>query len=335
MPSDNAFGSPANLPLVAHSVLNADALGAELCRRYDLPGEPVVLLLYRGMNDVYSVRAEDKRFALRAWRGGWRSEAEVQRELAFLQFLRARGFPAAGPVTARDGSHYFAVQAPEARRFLALYDWAPGSKFSDSLNLDTAARIGSLFATLHLLGREFVHPVPHSLKGRACAPENLPYLDRLISDRPRDVALYRQVAAAMQAKFRDLEQSDLPTGQCHGDFHPSNVHVTQDGGITLLDFDGCGEDYFLQDVANYVFGNEFYGFDNDYADAFLAGYREVRPLTELEESLFDFFLLAKTFRLISGLARNVNAVGQGSLRYRGLDWFSRTIEDRASRLGWL
>jgi Ser/Thr protein kinase RdoA (MazF antagonist) len=318
--------------LVAHSVLDADALQAEIRQRYELPCEPDVLLLYRGMNDVYQVRAGATRYALRAWRGRWRSEHEVQRELAFLRFLQARDFPAAAPRATRDGSDYFAIDAPESTRFLALYDWAPGRKFSEALDLDMARQIGKLFARLHLLGAGFAYPLQHSLKGRACAEENLPYLERLVWDRPEDVGLYRRVATAMQAKFKQLEDMDLPSGQCHGDFHPGNVHVSDTGGVTLLDFDGCGEDYLLQDVANYIFGNEFYGFDHSYAEAFLSGYRAVRPFTEIEESLFEFFLLAKTFRLITGLARNVNAVGQGSLRYRGLDWFSRTIHHRATSL---
>jgi Ser/Thr protein kinase RdoA (MazF antagonist) len=318
-------------PLVAHCILDADALEKEISGRYPLPGPIVVLLLYRGMNDIYVVHSGGQRYALRAWRGGWRSEKEVQRELAFLRFLKDRDFPASAPLAARDGSYYFSVEAPEATRFLAMYEWAPGRKFSEALDMAMARKIGGLFARLHLLAREFEYPSPHSLKGRACDPENLPYLDRLLSDRPDDITLYHKLARAMQAKFDTLEGSNLPSGQCHGDFHPSNVHVTDSGDITLLDFDGCGDDYLLQDIANYVFGNEFYGFDRGFAEAFLAGYREVRPLTALEESLFDFFVLAKTFRLITGLARNVNAVGQGSLRYRGLDWFSRTIRERACK----
>lgn len=322
-------------PLVAHSVLNADRLAVELAQRYRLRGEVKAQLLYRGMNDVYLAHDDVVAYALRAWRGGWRTLDEVDGELAFLNFLRERDFPAAFPVQAADGTWRFTLDAPEGRRALALYEWAPGVKFADALDVDTARRIGADFARLHLIGADFVRPSPHSLKGRAAAPQNVAPLLELVYDRPEDRRDYALLAEALRAEFTRIAEIGLPSGPCHGDFHPGNVHVTPEGMITFLDFDGCGDDYYLQDVANYVFGNEFYGFDRAYADAFRAGYESVRPFTEAERSLFDFFMLSKTFRLVSGLAANVNAVGRGSLRYRGLDWFSETLRRDARKLGLL
>lgn len=325
----------ASMNLVAHSVLDARALAAEVSSRYNFPEPVVAQLMYRGMNDVYVVRSGGKSYALRAWRAVWRSLDEVAGELEFLNFLRDRGFPASYPVQLADGGYFFTLDAPEGVRPLALYEWAPGTKFSEALSVDTARRIGEAFGQLHVIGQEFTRSTPHSLKGRAVAPENLPWLYELLEGRDDEIADYKKVAAAMQAQFARLAESDLPDGACHGDFHPSNVHVTADGQLTLLDFDGCGTDYLLQDVANYMFGNDFYGFGAELGDAFLAGYQSVRPFTAQEEELYEFFYLAKTFRLISGLARNVNAVGQGSLKYRGLDWFAATIRERARKLGYL
>lgn len=324
-------------PIVAHSVLNADYLAEQVNERYALKGKASVQLLYRGMNDVYVVHDEDTSYALRAWRGGdaWRALSEVDGELHFLNFLRERGFPAAFPVQAKNGDWRFTVDAPEAVRPLALYEWAPGVKFGKALDLGMARKIGEGFAQLHLIGQDYVRPKPHSLKGRAAAPQNVAPLLELVYDRPDDRRDYARLAENLRAEFDRIATLGLPEGACHGDFHPSNVHVTPAGQITYLDFDGCGTDYYLQDIANYVFGNEFYGFDRAYADAFVDGYRSVRPLTALEEELFGFFLLAKSFRLISGLAANVNAIGRGSLNYKGLDWFAETLRHDARALGLL
>jgi Ser/Thr protein kinase RdoA (MazF antagonist) len=321
--------------LVAHSVLDARALASEVAARYPFAAPVTAQLMYRGMNDVYVVRVGGKRYALRAWRAVWRSLEEVAGELEFLNFLHDRGFPASYPVQQRDGAWFFTLDAPEGVRPLALYEWAHGVKFSEALSVETARRIGEAFGQLHVIGRDFTPAKPHSLKGRAVSPENLPWLYELLEGRPDEIADYRKVAAAMTAQFDRLAGSDLPDGACHGDFHPSNVHVTPDGKLTLLDFDGCGTDYLLQDVANYVFGNDFYGFGADLGQAFLDGYKAERPFTAQEEELYDFFYLSKTFRLISGIARNVNAVGQGSLKYRGLDWFAATIREKARKLGYL
>lgn len=315
------------LPLVAHSVLAADRLAAEVSDRYDLGGPVRGQLLFRGMNDVYVMRTEQTRFALRAWRGGWRAIEEVEGELAFLNFLRNRGFNASFPVPARDGSWYFTLQAPEGARPAALYEWAEGVKFNDALDLDTAREIGRQFALLHRLGLDFVPPHPVDISVGSLI-DDLPYLLDLVYDRPDDVRDYPALAVRMTAALDAMAERDLPRGACHGDLHPSNLHIAPDGRITFLDFDGCGYGYFLRDIANFVFGNDFYGFDKSYGDAFVAGYDEVRPLTGDEHALLDFFVLAKTFQLAGGIARNINSVGRASLKFRGLGWFAETIRSR-------
>ena len=91
----------------------------------------------------------------------------------------------------------------------------------------------------------------------------------------------------------------------------------------------------LQDVKNFTWGNLFYGFDDKYADAFDRGYESVRPFTADEKRHADLFLLAKTFRLLSGMAHISVAVGRGTLRFRNLDWLGGYIRDKARPLGLL
>lgn len=310
--------------LVAHSVLDAGAVTRELEQRYAFTGQVRVQLLFRGMNDIYIVTDDENRWALRAWRGHWRSIGEVECELAFLNFLRDRGFPASCPVAMTDGSWFFVLDAPEARRPLALYEWAPGVKVFDRRETKVARDVGRLFATMHQEGLEFVAPVAVDLN-RGQLIEDMPYLLDLVHDRPDDARDYAKWAPRLQAMLDGLGGADLPQGACHGDLHPSNIHLTEDGRYTFLDFDGCGHGWFLKDIANYVFGSDFYGFEQDTVDAFLAGYEEVRMLTSDEKRLLDAFVLAKTFQLVAGIARNLNFVGRASLRFRGLDWFSDKI----------
>ncbi len=310
--------------LVAHSVLDADALGEELARRYPFTGPVRVQLLFRGMNDIYIVTDDVGRWALRAWRGHWRKIDEVVGELAFLNFLREQGFAASYPVPTTSGDWYFTVDAPEARRPLALYEWAPGVKVFDRREPALAHEVGRLFAVMHGLGRDFVSPVDVSLN-RGTLPEDMPYLLGLVHDRPDDARDYPEMGLRLQRVIDGIGDLDLPQGACHGDLHPSNIHVTEAGDYTFLDFDGCGHGWFLKDIANYIFGSDFYGFDQVLNDAFLAGYESVRPMTDDEKRLLDFFVLAKTFQLAAGIARNLNFVGRASLRFRGLDWFSEKI----------
>ena len=320
---------------VSHSVLHPDWLAAEVARRYSLQGEVGGFLLYRGMNDVYLIKDAVGKHALRVWRRSWRDVDAVSYELNFLDFLRSRNFPASTPIRARDGSLYFKVNSPEGERAVALYGWAPGRKFGDMLNEGTAERIGALFAELHLLGLEYTRGHRFSTDDAVSFMVNLPALLEFVYDRPDDARDYALLAPRLVERLRALQNEDVPLGVCHRDFHPSNVHVDDDGRITLLDFDAAGEEFLMQDVKNFVWGNLFYGFSPAYGDAFERGYQTVRPFTAAEVQHGELFLMAKAFRLVAGMAHSSVAVGRGTLRFRNLDWLGDYIFSRGRKLGLL
>ena len=91
----------------------------------------------------------------------------------------------------------------------------------------------------------------------------------------------------------------------------------------------------MQDVKNYIWGNLFYNFSPAYGEAFEAGYQTVRPFTAAEVENSELFLLAKAFRLVSGMAHSSSSVGRGTLRFRGLDWLGDYIKTRARATGLL
>jgi Ser/Thr protein kinase RdoA (MazF antagonist) len=332
--ADPASTASGTVP-VTHSVIRADFLADEVARRYDIPGPLKGFLLYRGINDVYLIQGADERYALRVWRRSGRDVDVVAEELQFLDFLRGKSFSASTGIRARDGSLYFKLESPEGTRAVALYDWAPGRKFGDNLSVDTAARIGAAFARMHAFGLEWnagraLHDA-HIVEFRS----HLPALLEFCYDRPDDLRDYPVLAERLADALLALRHRDVPVGICHRDFHPSNVHVDDVGRITLLDFDGTGVDYFMQDVQNYVWGSLFYGFDPQYAAAFEHGYESVRPFTADEAANKDLFLLAKTFRLIAGVAHSSTSVGRGTLRFRSMDWLGEYVRARARPLGLL
>ena len=330
-----ADGIDPSLPLarVSHSVLHPAFIAEQVALRYELPEVTGAFLLYRGINDVYLVRAGGGKYALRVWRKTWRSPDDVDTELQFLEFLRQRHFAASTGIRARDGKLYFKVQSPEGPRALALYTWAPGRKFGDCLDESTAARIGAAFAQMHLLGLEYARGRSFDTRGIAGFGVTVPALLDFVYDRPEDLRDYAVLARRLPEALLALRREDVPMGICHRDFHPSNVHVADDGTLTLLDFDGTGDDYLMQDVQNYVWGNLFYGFSPAYGEAFERGYETVRPFTADERRHRELFLLAKAFRLVSGMAYSSASVGRGTLRFRNLDWLGQYIRDRARPLG--
>jgi len=329
----------SDLPVaeVSHSVLHPEFIAAEVARRYPVKGELTCFLLYRGMNDVYLVQDEEAKYALRVWRKTYRDVDDVAYELDFLDYLREQGFPASVGVPQHDGKLYFKVLSPEGERAIALYDWAPGVKFGDRLSEETAFRIGAAMARMHLLGNAWAGP-DHRFSTETAKDYNIcmPALIDFVYDRPDDLRDYPVIAANLDKRLDELAASGkVPLGVCHRDFHPSNVHVAEDGGITLLDFDAAGEDFLMQDVQNFVWGNLFYGFDPKIGEAFEDGYQSVRPFTSEETENSELFLMAKALRLIAGMAHSSTAVGRGTLRFRNLDWLGDYVKTRARACGLL
>lgn len=320
---------------VAHSVLDVGALADALAARYAFDGRPVCQLFYRGMNDIYIVHDDKRRYALRAWRANWREVSHVIYETEFLNFLAGQGLPVANTIPARDGSRYFLVDVQEGARPIALFDWADGKKFGAAPREDVARRIGETFAHLHLKSRSFRPSVARLTNPLSDLTDNVPHLMELVFDRPDDQRDYPRIAKNLAHAMSSLHGRDLPRGPNHGDFHFNNVHVTPDGRFTLLDFDNAGEDYFLQDLACYVWANEYGNYDPVYGTAFLQGYQSVRPFTADETASLPLLVFAKEFRLISGFSRHMNSIGHAPLRFRDLDWFARSIRGRAATLGLL
>jgi Ser/Thr protein kinase RdoA (MazF antagonist) len=320
---------------VSHSVLHPDWLAEEVARRYAMRGQVSGFLLYRGMNDVYLIKDDSGKHALRVWRKSWRNVDDVSYELNFLDFLRSRNFAASTALRTRDDSLYFKVNSPEGERAVALYTWAPGRKFGEMLDERTAERIGALFAEMHLLGLEYTKGHRFSTDDAVSFMVNLPPLLEFLYDRPDDARNYALLAPRLVERLRSLQGEDVPLGVCHRDFHPSNVHVDDAGRLTLLDFDAAGEEFLMQDVKNFVWGNLFYGFSPSIGEAFERGYQKIRPFTAAEVEHGELFLMAKAFRLVAGMAHSSVAVGRGTLRFRSLDWLNDYIFSRARKLGML
>lgn len=315
-----------NTPLpIVHSILDADALGAEVQAHFGLPDPLRCELLTRGMNDVYLVRAGGQRYAARAWRCGVRSESDVIYELEFLTYLDGAGVPVPASVAAPDGPRYFTVAGPEGARHVALFDWIDGHAYGAVPEPRLAARVGGLLGEVHRLAPGFQPLAPRKIDYSAGIRDGFAPLAELVAHRPEDLSYYAEVRDALTAALVDLEAEGIPAGPTQGDFHAFNAFVDAEDRITLMDFDNCGEGYFAQDLMSFVWSARKSELGEAVVDGFLEGYDAVRPLTARERELFPLLLAVKEFRYLCGFAANVNAIGHVAFRWPGLDWFAQSV----------
>jgi len=318
---------------IVHSVLDSEAVGRCCAEHYGLAEQPYCELFYRGMNDVYLLRTRDRQYAVRAWRAHWRTMDDVAYELEFLDFLKQKGLPVVPGNRCVSGAHYFVVEAPEGPRALAAFDWVPGVKFAERLDLDLVAQLGAVLADIHIAGMDFQPSRQRRTNPPELMTEQLPYLERIVARRPDDLNLYRRLAPRLAEALQRVDPESVPMGACHGDFHLNNGLINSADELTFLDFDNSGLDYYVHDVMCFCWAVDFMGYEKIYADRFVEGYETRRQFSQTERDHFALFVLAKEFRLLTGYARHINSLGHYLQKFRDLDWFAASIRRHAEEAG--
>ena len=159
------------------------------------------------------------------------------------------------------------------------------------------AAVGSMLARMHLAGRNYDRQQPN-LRGlpwwNETVPVVLPHID------PEQAALLRAELAYQNHIAASPAYAALPRGPVHADLFRDNVMFEGAQLTGFFDFYFAGVDSFLFDLA--VCLNDWCtdlpsgAHDAPRANAMLAAYQAVRPLTAAERSLLPALLRAGALR---------------------------------------
>ncbi|HRA14543.1 MAG TPA: homoserine kinase [Giesbergeria sp.] len=159
------------------------------------------------------------------------------------------------------------------------------------------AAVGSMLARMHLAGRNYDRQQPN-LRGlpwwNETVPVVLPHID------PEQAALLRAELAYQNHIAASPAYAALPRGPVHADLFRDNVMFEGEQLTGFFDFYFAGVDSFLFDLA--VCLNDWCtdlpsgAHDAPRANAMLAAYQAVRPLTAAERSLLPALLRAGALR---------------------------------------
>lgn len=165
------------------------------------------------------------------------------------------------------------------------------------------AAVGDMLARMHLAGRDFEMRQPN-LRGLAWWNDTVPVVMPHITPAQRD--LLQGELAYQNHIAQTPAYASLPRGPVHADLFRDNVmfETDEETGTSALtgffDFYFAGCDSFLFDIA--VCLNDWSidlptgAHDADRADAFLAAYQAVRPLSAQERRLLPAMLRAGALR---------------------------------------
>jgi homoserine kinase type II len=212
--------------------------------------------------------------------------------LQLMRHLAAHGIPVPGPKADADGEILFRLDGKPA----AVVERLRGSQ---QLSPDVAhcRSVGAMLARMHVAGRDYKLNQPN-LRGLAwwneTVPVVVPFLDSAQRSLIEDELAFQQQLAASKA------YAALPKGPVHADLFRDNVMFDGHQLTGFFDFYFAGVDTFLFDVAvcinDWCIDLPTGRLEEDRAEAFVAAYDQVRPLTPDEKRLMPALLRAAALR---------------------------------------
>ena len=171
----------------------------------------------------------------------------------------------------------------------------------------------------------------HALRSEGSSPGQ----SRPTSESDADVLLLDTLLGNATETLRRAEADRLPKGVIHGDLFRDNVLFEGDRLTGLLDFHHAAVGYLIYDLA--VAANDWCSLPDgrlnaSQANALLAAYHRIRPLTDTELAAFpDFMAYAALAFWLSRLSAASKARSGLPVRVKDPDEFRRIGADRARR----
>ncbi len=268
-----------------------------------------------------------ERYVIRIHRPGSQDESTIRSELLWLLALRHdAGLVVPEPVTTFNGELVICASAegvPETR-LCVVFRRVDGRFLDARLRGRQMERVGAFMAKLHRHAEQFVPPagffrkrwdyegLRHEVLGTDLAQS-------WVHLSPEGRHIIEAVGERVQRTMQALGEGPDVFGLIHADFYQRNYLFSQ-GEVHAIDFDGCGWGYYLFDIG-VAFSTLLAR--NDYANlrqAFLRGYRQVRPLSSEHEALIDTFIAARLMGHVLWLAAHVDEPSYGARARRRIEY---------------
>jgi Ser/Thr protein kinase RdoA (MazF antagonist) len=305
---------------VTRSIIAASALCEIIAEEYDLGATLSCKLISKMLrtqdNEHYLIRAGGTKYVVRVYQLGEhlrRQESDYLFELDWLNFLKANGQPISYPIARRDGGYLGQIEAPEGRRYYALFSFAPGRPMVAG-DEDQLFAMGNRMAQIHLASNDYSPAYERRAMGlKFLVDEPVTRLKEFWTkehDTKREILLTsaEEAKERIEVLLRNEEETEDGWGPIGGDFHPYSTHFDNANEPTFFSFDLCGNGWRAYDIAVFLLNANLMRQPSNLSEAFFAGYYSVRPLSHNEHEAVAPFLtirrvwLTGTFSTVEGIA---------------------------------
>lgn len=274
---------------------------------YDLPFGSTPVMINLSENATF--RVDDpgscKRWALRIHREGYHSRRAIASELAWLTALRTDGAVITPvPVVGKDGDLIQTVADPSGRRprHAVLFQWESG-KEPEGNDPALFEILGQTTARMHAHARNWQRPPGFERHtwdfetSLGATPHWGSWRDGLGMTAATERLFHRTVETIRQRLGR-FGKEPSRFNLIHCDMRLANLLI--DGPIVkAIDFDDCGFGWLLYDCATTVSFFEHRPEVPELLDAWVRGYRTLRPLSAEDENEIPTFVMLRRLVLIA------------------------------------
>lgn len=277
--------------------------------------EPADLRFIRLAENV-TFRVTDARdgsvLVLRLHRPWYHDIVALRSEHIWTRALVQAGIAAPEPLLTQSGESFTQVEITQTgeRRWVGLARWVEGELLADVIayepgtatNARRIAHVGAIMAALHNQATEWTPPA--GFQRQVLDADGLmgpkpfwgPFWDQvMLSPAERDMLLGTrdQLHAALTRHGKPTRTFSL----IHADLHPSNV-VIDGERAAVIDFDDSGFGWHQYDFAAALAAYQGHSDFAAFCDAFLAGYRSVRTISDEDLTLLPMFLLIRDMAIL-------------------------------------
>jgi Ser/Thr protein kinase RdoA (MazF antagonist) len=275
---------------VVYSTLSIEAIVSQLLPNYGIKFPVACQFWHRGLSDIYIVETPIQPYVLRISHHHWRTREEINFELEWLHFLRDRRLPVASPVYTKEGKLSLEIDAPEGKRYAALFHYASGQIPLGDLNAIQGQILGETLAEIHQAALDFQPQFQRqALTLEYLLDESLKAIAPFMQHRRQDFYFLVEVAEEIEQQLQYFPNKPPFWSVCWGDPHSGNVHFTEDDRVTLFDFDQCGYGWRIFDIAKFLQVSLRTGMSQKVRESFVGGYQSKQELTSQELSSLPTF----------------------------------------------
>ncbi|MFT5114115.1 MAG: Ser/Thr protein kinase RdoA (MazF antagonist) [Parasphingorhabdus sp.] len=280
-----------------------------------VPAGATARLINVSENATYLVEADGWKSILRVHRDNYHTLTAINTEIAWTEALRKAGDIKTPGVYL--GANRAAVQAGQVEglttsRFMTMFEFIEGDAPSEDQDLTGPfEELGKIAAIAHNHTIGWNRPVPYerlvwntdSVFGKSPTWGNwrdAPNVTTSIS------AILEKVEETIIRRLNNFGKSEQQYGLIHADMRLANLIIGKDG-TRLIDFDDCGDGWFLYDFAAGISFIEDRPDIPDLKAAWVKGYRKVRKLSNEEVDEIDTLIMLRRLALLAWIGSHIEA----------------------------